>query len=366
MPSPLRVLYIDDLHFGRDFVHDVLHKGPQDFQITEVASRQEFVQRLNNDTYDVVLSDLNIVGFKGLEILEAVRAQAPDLPLVIVTSPDSEALAVAALHCGADDYVLKGVHPIQRLPFVLRTLCEKKRLQEELQQANKIKTDFLATISHELRTPLNVILGYTNLMLEGMFGKFDEEQQTPLQRIEENAKNLLTLISDALGVIRLETGQLSIDPKEVDLQILLAELRKTAPDFSSDKSPVHLLWAIAPDLPHLFTDPGKLTLIIKHLLNNALKFTERGSILVSAAAVEGGVEISIADTGVGIATEVLPIIFEPFRQGDGSSTRRYEGAGIGLYIAQRLLDRLGGSIAVESTVGQGSTFRIHLPLILPQ
>src|SRR5215470_4166778 len=187
MPSPLRVLYIDDLHFGRDFVHDALRKGPQDFQITEVSSRQEFAQRLNNATYDVVLSDLNIVGFKGLEIIEAVRAQAPDLPLVVVTSPDLEALAIAALHCGADDYVLKGVHPIQRLPFILRTLCEKKRLQEELQQASKIKTDFLATISHELRTPLNVILGYTNLMLEGMFGEFAEEQQTPLQRIEENA-----------------------------------------------------------------------------------------------------------------------------------------------------------------------------------
>src|SRR5262249_10064297 len=145
-----------------------------------VASRQEFALHFNNDSHDVVLSDLNVLGFKGLEIIETVRAQAPNLPLVIVASPDSEALAIAALHCGADDYVIKGGRPIQRLPFTIRTLCEKKRIQEELQQANKIKTDFLATISHELRTPLNVILGYTNLMLEGIFGEFAEEQQTPL------------------------------------------------------------------------------------------------------------------------------------------------------------------------------------------
>jgi signal transduction histidine kinase len=540
MTTPLRILYVDDSPFDRELVRDVLEKEHGDFLVIEAASRQEFDSRLADGRYDVVLSDFNILGFEGLQVLDAVRAKVSALPVIIVTGTGSEEVAVEAMKRGADDYVLKTVKHIQRLPLTIHTVLEKKRLQqereraqealrgdatttaalarvgrelislvgvppilkrlcelsaevlqcdrsytllwrpkekvyrpvaswgyspaeqqtlsalaiprqtladiearmrageeaiavhtpslldqsfvapvngggfqtqlhlalrrgreimgrhvcgyfyrteftlhrlriaqgisqlasfalananlfEELQQANRIKADFLATMSHELRTPLNIILGYTGLLLEGMFGPLTEDQASPLQRIDESAKTLSALITDTLDISRLETGQMPVDLRDVNLYTLLGEVQKELQDFRESPE-VHVLWTIAPDLPSLYTDPAKVKIIIKNLLSNAIKFTERGSVLVSAGVRGENVEISVADTGIGIAEDVLPIIFEPFRQGDGSATRRYGGVGLGLYIVRRLLDLLGGSIAVESVLGQGSTFRVQFPV----
>jgi signal transduction histidine kinase/FixJ family two-component response regulator len=238
-------------------------------------------------------------------------------------------------------------------------------LSEELQQANRIKADFLATISHELRTPLNIIIGYTNLLLEGMFGALTHEQTTPLQRVDYSAKNLLTLITDTLDLSRLETGQLPLDVREVNLHALLNEIQQ---EIQGARTPphIHFLWRIPSHLPYVYTDSVKLKIIIRTLLNNALKFTERGNISVSAVRKNDGVEISVADTGIGIPQDELPFIFEPFHQGQSSTTCRYGGVGLGLYIARRLLELLGGQIIVESVEGRGSTFRFQLPFILPQ
>jgi signal transduction histidine kinase len=118
------------------------------------------------------------------------------------------------------------------------------------------------------------------------------------------------------------------------------------------------------NLPRVHTDAAKLRVVLKNLIGNAAKFTERGTITLAARAVDGGVEFSVSDTGIGIAPEVLAVIFEPFRQGDSSSTRRHEGVGLGLYIVRRLLDLMGGQITVESTSGKGSTFCVWLPALV--
>lgn len=238
---------------------------------------------------------------------------------------------------------------------------ENVRLVEALQQANHLKSDFMATMSHELRTPLNIIMGYNDLLLDESFGPLTVEQADTLRRTQQSAGKLLELINATLDIGRLETGQSPVDLDEVDVGELLGEIQTEVADWDN-KPNVAVVWEVAADLPRLRTDRVKVKLAIKNLVHNALKFTEHGTVTVAAHVRDEGIEISVADTGIGIAPEVLPIIFEPFRQGESSITRRYGGVGLGLYIVRRLLALLAGTVSVDSERSRGTTFRVWLPL----
>ncbi len=237
---------------------------------------------------------------------------------------------------------------------------EHARVVNELAQANRLKSEFVATMSHELRTPINVITGYTDLMLEGSFGTLNPEQVDTLQRVQASARELLALINSTLDVSRLEAGRMEMELADADLAHLVDEIDSETRGLQ-ERSSLSFLWRVSPGL-RVHTDPAKLKLVLKNLIGNAIKFTDAGSVTLEAAADGDGVEITVADTGIGIAPDVVPIIFEPFRQADSSNTRRHGGVGLGLYIVRRLLDMLGGSVTVESEVGRGSTFRVRLPI----
>lgn len=241
---------------------------------------------------------------------------------------------------------------------------ENARLLEQAERANRLKSDFLATISHELRTPLNIIMGYTSLLLEENFGPMTEKQADPLRRVDKNARWLHDLITATLDVSRLETGRLPVEVRVVGLPELLREVEAETQELQT-KPGVSYEWRVAAELPPLRTDPAKLKVVLKNLLNNAVKFTEQGWVTAEAYACNGGIEICVADSGIGIAPEVLPGIFEMFHQGDNSMAQRYGGVGLGLYIVRRLLELLQGTVTVESAVGRGSTFRVWVPLELP-
>ncbi|HYD49738.1 MAG TPA: PAS domain S-box protein, partial [Terriglobales bacterium] len=237
---------------------------------------------------------------------------------------------------------------------------ENARLIDELEQANRVKSDFVATMSHELRTPLNVIIGYNDLLLEGTWGELNRDQQDSLQRVGRSARELLELISATLDLSRLEQGRLTADSYPVDLTDLMAEI--DADTRAAGLNPgVRLLWRLPSDLPPLHTDPTKLKVVLKNLVNNAVKFTHRGSITVGLRRLDEGIEFHVTDTGIGIAPDSLERIFEPFTQADSTVTSRFGGAGLGLHIVRRLLDLLGGTVSVESSVGHGTTFRVWLP-----
>jgi signal transduction histidine kinase len=235
------------------------------------------------------------------------------------------------------------------------------RLLEQAESANRLKSDFLATISHELRTPLNAIMGYTDLLLEETFGPLLAEQREALQAVQRAAYEEFGLVTATLDISRLEAGRLPVETSEVNVQELIEELRQEA-GHGQRKPGLHIEWRMAPELSRLHTDRAKLKIILKNLLSNAVKFTDRGSITMEVNLQGNGVEFGVTDTGIGIPSEVLPIIFEPFRQGDSSTTRRHGGLGLGLYIARRMLELLGGTVTVESELGKGSTFRVWVPL----
>jgi signal transduction histidine kinase len=251
----------------------------------------------------------------------------------------------------------------QGIAHLASLALENARLVEELEQASRVKSEFVATMSHELRTPLGAILGYTGLLLEGDYGALTGEQQDILRRVDRKTETLLDLITATLDLSRLEAGPPVLKARPVVVPELLAEVDAETRELQ-EKSGLHFVWNVARDLPQLRTDPRPLKMVLKNLIGNATKFTERGGVTVGASPRDGGVEIAVADTGIGIAPEALPVIFERFRQADSSHTRRFGGVGLGLYIVQRSLEMLGGSISVESEVGRGSTFRVWLPTAL--
>jgi signal transduction histidine kinase/FixJ family two-component response regulator len=250
--------------------------------------------------------------------------------------------------------ILEGVAQVGSLAL------ENARLVEQLDRANRLKSDFLATMSHELRTPLHIMMGFNDLVREGEFGPVQREQAEALATVDTHAKNLLALINATLDVSRLEAGQLPVDRRIVDLAAVLDEIDDESIGLHR-KPQLTLARLVAPALPQLTTDPVKLKVIVRNLLDNAVKFTDQGGITLRAAPSGEGVEIAVSDTGIGIEAAVLPVVFEAFRQGDSSMTRQHGGIGLGLSVARRLTELLGGSLTVESEIGRGSTFRVWLP-----
>ena len=235
----------------------------------------------------------------------------------------------------------------------------------ELQKASRLKSEFLANMSHELRTPINVMLGYTSLMRERIYGQLTDQQEEALGKVYSTSQHLLDLINDILDLSKIEAGKMPLHIEAVDLSELLAELSQSIQPMVRNRDLVYETH-IDDDLPRLHTDRTKLRQVLLNLMSNAIKFTHDGTVSVHAVNVPGErVRITVADSGIGIQPDHLEAIFEDFRQLDQSHTREYGGTGLGLSITRKLLSLLGGVIAVESTYGTGSKFIVELPADAP-
>jgi signal transduction histidine kinase len=232
----------------------------------------------------------------------------------------------------------------------------------ELKMANRAKDEFLGVMSHELRTPLNVIKGYAEVTKEKTFGALNAEQEYALEKISSHATDLSHMINGILQVTTIEAKTVKIEWRELNPRDVLDELKSDYVVRASKK--LQLLWDYPACLPGLSTDGEKLKAILQNLINNALKFTEAGAISVSARHLPDNqtIQFAVSDTGVGIAPDKLPFIFDKFKQVDSSVTRIHEGVGLGLYIVKKFVDLLGGKISVRSESGKGSTFAVSLPL----
>jgi PAS domain S-box-containing protein len=241
--------------------------------------------------------------------------------------------------------------------------AQNARLQwqsQELEKANRLKSEFLASMSHELRTPINALIGYTALILDKIYGDVNDRQVEALQRIHASAQHLLVLINDILDLAKIEAGRMPLHLEDVDLRHILLEVTSQMEPLFRKKG-LAFSWSMTPGSVPMRTDRTKVKQIMLNLLSNAVKFTHRGSVAVKAEAANGVVGISVADTGIGIAEEHLAAIWEDFRQVDQSSTREFGGTGLGLSITKKLVEALGGHADLRSTLGEGSTFTITLP-----
>src|SRR5881296_1432607 len=208
---------------------------------------------------------------------------------------------------------------------------------------------------------MNAIIGYTKLMLDGLDGELTPQQQTDLFRVAQAADNLLGLINGLLDLAKIEAGKMELNVEEVSISEVTEEaLELVRP--RADEKDLELRSLVPSDLPRVWADRARVRQILANMLANAVKFTERGAVSISAGAAEGWVTVSVADTGVGISPEAQEYVFDEFRQADSSTTRRYGGTGLGLAISKRLVTLHGGRIWVDSEIGRGSSFHFTLPI----
>lgn len=250
---------------------------------------------------------------------------------------------------------------------ITRDITERKRADEmlrvaleEAHAATRAKTRFLAMLSHELRTPLQAVLGYADFLLNAPDQTLRADQREDIGFIHQSARRMATLIEQMLDLSRMEAGRLELDIDDVDVARIVEQVRQDVAPLAEAKG-LALSIAISPALPPVRGDAGRLRQVLLNLAGNAVKFTERGEVRVSAEpARDGGIDVAVSDTGIGIAADDLSRIFEEFQQIDSAATRRHGGAGLGLAIARGLADQLGGQINVTSTPGVGSTFTLHI------
>ena len=231
------------------------------------------------------------------------------------------------------------------------------RLVADLRRASQLKSEFVSTMSHELRTPLNVILGFAEMGRDDGVAAMDRVRC--MERIEAAGRDLLGLIESTLEIGKIESNRDEVRLEQVALRDFWVDMREAC-ERMPRKPGVRLEWSAAVPSVSLLTDPRKLTVVLRNLVGNALKFTEAGYVRVEASHDADDLVLRVSDTGIGIRPEDQQTIFEMFRQADGSDSRRYGGTGLGLYIVRRFVEQLGGSVTVESAPGRGSTFAVRL------
>jgi signal transduction histidine kinase len=244
--------------------------------------------------------------------------------------------------------------------MVRERTAELSVAKERAESADRLKSAFLAAMSHELRTPLNSIIGFTGMVLQGLAGPINKEQEKQLGMVRGSARHLLDLINDILDISKIEAGQLQIMSEMFGLRKSIEKAVQIILPLAYKKN-LRLHFKIGDDVSEMSGDQRRVEQIMINLLSNAVKFTDNGEIIFSCDAGKDSITLSVEDTGIGIKPENLSMIFDAFRQVDTGIARVQEGTGLGLNITKKLVEMMGGSIHVESEMGKGSTFTVILP-----
>jgi GAF domain-containing protein len=333
------------------------HIGTGDANIGEAARRREPIQLADlRHTPASALKDIVLdAGYRALLVVPLLRPDRVVGVLVVRRRQPGEfpQSAVDLLETFADQSVLA----IQNARL-FREIDEKGR---QLEVASKHKSQFLANMSHELRTPLNAILGYTELILDNIYGEAPARVRGVLERVQSNGKHLLGLINDVLDLSKIEAGQLTLSLVDYALDEVVKGVYAAVEPLAVEKKLAFKL-ALPDHLPRGHGDDRRISQVLLNLVGNAIKFTDAGEVEITAAAENGDFTVAVRDTGPGISPEDQAKIFEEFRQADDSSTRKKGGSGLGLSIAKRIVEMHGGRIWVNSAPGAGSTFAFTLPV----
>ncbi len=390
----LAALVILTLLLRRWFPHLASELETQSTQIGQLARAQELAH-VGNWEWDIVSNELawsdEIYRIFGLEprqfgatyeaFLQSVhpddRSRVTEAVERAVAEPDYRySIEHRVVH---PDGTLRTVHEVGRvlrnqegqpirMSGTVRDVTEERLASEELKEAkdaaeaaDRVKSAFLATMSHELRTPLNSIIGFTGMLLKGLAGPLNQEQEKQLEMVRGSSRHLLDLVCDVLDISKIEAGQLEVCCERFDVGTSVRKAVGLLATRAATKG-IELSLEIAPDVIEVDSDCRRIEQVLLNLLSNAVKFTESGGVHVDCRRCDESLEICVQDTGIGIAPEDMDRLFQPFQQLDTGLSRQHEGTGLGLSISRKLIELLGGHIWVESEPGQGSRFSFEIPL----
>jgi signal transduction histidine kinase len=364
-PPSLRLLVVDDDEVDRMAVVRNLGSAGMPADFTEAEDLKTALETIRDDPPDCVFLDFNLPDGTALDMLREVRGAGVRVPIVILTGQGDEQLAVDLMKAGASDYLPKNTLSADRLAQSLRYVMRVYRAEttaraaeESREAAIAARSRFYAAMSHELRTPINAILGYNDLLLSSIYGELAPKQRHGVERAQKAARHLLELVNDALDLSKLELGKLELQLEPVSIPALVEDLFATIRPLAADHH-CELAFEVT-DCPRpILTDSRRVRQILLNLLSNAIKYGENQPVHVHCSALpDGGVRVEVRDRGEGIANEDLTRVFEEFVQLHHS---KHGGTGLGLSISKRLAELLHGRLEVESSIGEGSTFRLVLP-----
>ena len=349
------ILVVDDEMGPRESLKMILNP----YYTVHVAERGgQAVEMLGKFPVDLVTLDLKMPGLSGIHVLEKLKEYDPDIEAIIITGYGSLDTAIEGLRLGAFDYISKPFDVNHILSLVRRGL-ERRNAKSKLRQ---VKSDFLSNVSHELRTPLSVVVGFVYLLLNQVIGKLSEEQQKVLETIYRNSEELLELIDNVLWMTSLNAGDATATIEKFDGREIVREAVKRYERILREKG-LTLSVELADTGMSIVSDRSKVERIFQNVLNNAIKFTSQGEIRIKAhpAANHSSIEFDVTDTGIGIAKNKMDSIFEPFQQVDTSSHRSFSGLGLGLTVARRMAELIGGMLEISSEAGKGTRVLMKFP-----
>jgi signal transduction histidine kinase len=393
------ILVADDDPATRLYVSREL--GKQHYRVLTATNGREALAQIQTYRLDMVLLDILMPEVDGYQVLQLLKADSRlrSIPVIMISAAGDIDKVVRCIELGAEDCLVKPLNSVL-LKARINAYLERKQLRDqeqaylhqlqiekvEAEVAHRAKNAFIANMSHELRTPLNAIMGYSEILQEDLRAEGLTDLISDLNRIFQSGKHLLGLVDGILDLARIESGKMEIYPEEFDIRTLINRIIETLqPLASANWNTIKVDYKDNISMMH--TDLNKVRQILWHLIENAIKFTKNGIVTVVVEQNEqpqsvNGIDSTlnsqiqalnplhsslswitfcITDTGIGISQEQQQRIFGAFTQADESSTRKYGGAGLGLTLSQQLCQLLGGSISVESQIGQGSKFTVHLP-----
>jgi signal transduction histidine kinase len=400
LDAPGRILIVDDVADNRAVLSRRFQK--RGFEIVEAHSGHAALEAIAGDVFDAVLLDVMMPDMDGMEVLKRIREHHSELalPVIMVTGRTESQNIVEALSAGANDYIVK---PVDFAVALLRvsTQVGRRRAEEQLrlanealsqansdlerriaertqelvdangqlrtameqaQAANRAKDEFLASMSHELRTPLNGLMPMAALLSQSTL---TDAQHGMVGIIKTSADSMFDLISDLLDTLDLNVRGIELAPSRMELETAVREAAERPASRAAQKGLAFTVDVEASAKGHVETDSHRFKQVVAKLLDNAVKFTEAGEVALSlsrALAAPDRLVLEVRDTGVGFDEATAERLFKPFEQSDGSLTRRFGGAGVGLTIIQRIVELMDGDIAAKGTPGSGAVFRVELPL----
>jgi signal transduction histidine kinase len=349
------ILVVDDEMGPRESLKMILHPY---YNVHTAERGAQAVEMLKQIPVDLVTVDLKMPGLSGINVLEKVKQYDPDIEAIIITGYGSLDTAIEGLRLGAFDYISKPFDVNHILALVRRGL-DRRNAKARLRQ---VKSDFLSNVSHELRTPLSVVVGFVYLLLNQVIGKLSEEQQKVLETVYRNSEELLELIDNVLWMTSLNAGETSATIEKFDARDVVNETAKRYEKTIRDKG-LKLNVQLPDSDISIISDRAKVERIFQNVFNNAVKFTSEGEVTVRAQLTvdRKSVEFEITDTGTGIEESKIDSIFEPFHQADNSTQRAYSGLGLGLTVARRMAELIGGKLEVSSQPNVGTRVTMIFP-----
>ena len=337
------------------------------FSISWAQNGDQAIEYLKAQSFDLCLLDYRLGRENAIDVLAKLKALAVSIPVVVLTGQADSVVDDLVMRAGAEDFLTKSEIETPRFMRTIRYALVRREIETErmernrIEQQNKAKDKFLAHLGHELRTPLASILGYTELLLDD---HHNERIQPELSTILNNSKHLLSLLNDLLDMSRIMANKLELSPTPLHLASFLTDLYSLMVMQASEKGLVLTVVADSEIPEEITIDATRLRQVLINLVNNAIKFTPGGqvTIRVKADAAEKLLLFSVEDTGIGMPADKLDKIFQPFEQIEDLIHANHGGAGLGLAITRELVNRMGGEICVESTLGQGSQFHFTIPL----